>query len=160
MIKKINAKEIPYNRKIQELCIAKYPGHPAGCPNYGQKEGCPPCPLINEILDSNKPVYVIWTDFKIGEHAKRMWKKHPEWTTRQAYCLLYWQPQARKIHREEIKKYQKKYGFEKIISSPEAHGVSIIGLLAKCDVKLQWLRKKSNGSYELPKVTRKVSLAQ
>lgn len=151
MIKKINPKLIVYSEKIQKLCLRKSKSFPKGCPNYGKKQGCPPTVLIDKVLDLNKEIYVIWTNFKIGEFANRIKEKHPDWTEKQCYCCRYWQPGARKIHREELEKYKKQYGFEKIISCPEGNGVQVSGLMARLGIKLEWPPRK---------ITRIISLAQ
>jgi hypothetical protein len=152
MIKKINGKIIYFHKNIQRLCNYSPPQYPKGCPNYGKKKGCPPgVPLIDEVLDLSKSIYIIWTDFNVGKHAKRMKKKHPLWSKKQAYCCRYWQSTARKIHRLEIERWQKKYNFKKIVRSPEAHGVQLFGLMKKIAVVLEWPPRK---------ITRVISLAQ
>ena len=60
MFKQIEPEKIPYNWGIQSLCKLKYYKHPHGCPNHGVREDCPPNqPLINEVLDFEKEIYVI-----------------------------------------------------------------------------------------------------
>lgn len=129
---------IIYEKRIQELCSRRYANHPKGCPNYDKKIGCPPNkPLINEILDFNKPAYIIYVEFDIAEHARNIKLKHPDWSERQVYCCLYWQPKARKILRgEEAKMINNK--IEKIVTSPEAHGVNLDLLMRKIEIRLEW----------------------
>ncbi|HOW37149.1 MAG TPA: hypothetical protein PLK34_02785 [Candidatus Pacearchaeota archaeon] len=79
MIKQVDSSQIPYDSLLQGLCRSPYHNHSAGCPNYNQKQGCPPKKLINEVLDFNKEIYVISTEFPIGEFAERMRLLHPEW---------------------------------------------------------------------------------
>lgn len=79
MIAQIDSSQIPYDFLLQGLCRSPYYRHSAGCPNYNQKQGCPPKKLINEVLDFNKEIYVISTEFPIGEFAERMRLLHPEW---------------------------------------------------------------------------------
>lgn len=143
MIIKIEPNVICYKREIQNLCKAPYWKHPKGCPNYGVKEGCPPnMPLINEVLDFKKGLYLIYTEFDIGTHAKRMQRLHPDWSKRQLYCRLYWQPRARKLQRAEEAKAVKKYGLTKIISLPEAYGVNVTKLMRNAGIKLEWPPRK------------------
>jgi len=150
MIIKINPEIIKYNKKIQTLCVNKYPQHPKGCPNYGKKQGCPPnTPLINNILNFDKPVYLIYTEFNIGEHAQKLKQKHPDWSERQIYCCLYWQPKARKFQRQEEERAKKEYNLEKITNSPEAHGINVGLLMKKIGINLEWPPRK---------ITRLVSL--
>lgn len=140
MIELIKPGEIIFNSAIQNLCCTSYYQHPEGCPNFGNKEGCPPRqPLINKILDFNKPMYVMWTSFEIGEHAAKMQKKHPKWTARQIYCCLYWQATARKRHKLNIEFYQKhSMKIPKIVSCPEAHGVNVTALMKNFNIELEW----------------------
>jgi hypothetical protein len=79
MIIKINPSIIPYDNLLESLCKAPYHGHPHGCPNYGKKEGCPPRKPFEDIFNLNKNMYVIYTEFPVGEFAERMRMTHPEW---------------------------------------------------------------------------------
>lgn len=143
MITKISPLLISYKKGIQSLCRNHYPNHPKGCPNYGKKDGCPPNqPLISEVLNLRKGVYLIYTEFDVGKHARRMQKMHPDWSKRQVYCCLYWQPTARKIQREEETKAKEEYGLGKIVDSPEAHGVNLSLLMKNIGVELEWPPRK------------------
>jgi predicted metal-binding protein len=111
MIVKLKTEDITFNRKIQDFCKLKYTQHSEGCLNYSKNTGIPPgIPLIDEILDLSKPVYLIYTEFYIREHARKMKKMPLEWTDRQIYCLFYWQPKARKMHKREVERVQIKKG--------------------------------------------------
>ena len=79
MIVKIDPKIIKYEKSIQGLCRRPYRNYPKGCINFNKKPGCPPQPLINDVLDFSKEVYVIYTKFEVGEFAERMKKTHPQW---------------------------------------------------------------------------------
>ncbi len=79
MIKKIDTDKIPYDNHIRALCKTPYYGHPKGCPNYNKKEGCPPQRLIADFFDLEKDLYLIFTEFNIGEFAEKMRLAHPEW---------------------------------------------------------------------------------
>lgn len=79
MISKINSKIIPFDSLFRALCLTPYYGHSKGCMNYNHKKGCPPGTLINEILDFNQELYVIFTENSVGEFAERMRISHPEW---------------------------------------------------------------------------------
>ncbi|PIN78699.1 hypothetical protein COY26_05460 [Candidatus Woesearchaeota archaeon CG_4_10_14_0_2_um_filter_33_10] len=141
MIERIEPEIIPYKEGIQTLCKLKYYKHSKGCPNYNKKEGCPPNqPLINNVLDFDRGVYVICTDFAVGKFAERMRLKHPEWSEhpRQWYNPRLWQPKARKLHRAEQAKAIEENGLTKIISSPEAHGVNVTELMKNIGIPLRW----------------------
>lgn len=141
MIIELNPKIIPFERKIQSLCRYPYYRHPRGCPNYG-KPGCPPNqPLINEVLDFQKKIYLIYTEFDLGEHARKIKKLYPNWSEHQIYCVLYWQPRARKIHRQEEEKASKRYHFD-CIAGPEACGVNVTEIMRRIGTILEWPPRK------------------
>ena len=155
MIVKIDPEIIPYSKEVQNLCAVKYYKHPNGCPNYGKRDSCPPNqPLINEVLDFEKDVYLIYIEFDVGNFAKRMWDRHPNWTERQAYNPRLWQPRARKYLREEEQKAREEYNLEIIDKSPEARGVNLNLLFKRIGVELEWPPRKitrvaSLGGFEL-----------
>jgi hypothetical protein len=127
------------------LCRRSYPGHRNGCPNYGKKKGCPPGALpFGQVYDLTKPVYAIYNAFPIGEHVARMRELHPEWSDRQLYCCLYWQPQARKQLRDEISRFNNPARHElfapinRVTVCPEAMGVNVTHTMARIGVDLEW----------------------
>tara|TARA_Y100000310_G_C20682563_1_gene816837 strand:- start:1351 stop:1878 length:528 start_codon:yes stop_codon:yes gene_type:complete len=144
MIIGIEPELILFNKKIQNLCKTPYYNHRRGCPNYGKKNGCPPNQLlIDEVLDFDKDIYVIYTKFCVGEFAEKMKQRHPEWAKypRQWYNPRRWQPRARKIQSNEEKKAILEYGIDdlnKIVNSPEAHGVNIGNLMKHIGINLKW----------------------
>lgn len=151
MIIQIDPRIIPYGEHVQNYCKRRSERFPKGCPNYNKKETCPPNqPLIDEVLNFSKPIYIIYTEFDIGDFAKKMWKKHPEWTERQAYNCRYWQPRARKFQKKEEVKAVNELGLTKVVDSPEAHGVHLDFLMRKIGIELEWPPRK---------ITRLVSLS-
>ncbi|MCK9596838.1 hypothetical protein M0R19_06635 [Candidatus Pacearchaeota archaeon] len=138
MIIKINPREIPLIKNANKLCCKPYPNHSRGCPNYNKKKECPPnlCKL-EDLFDFNQDMFVIYSEFDLGKHAQKMKKMHPDWTDRQIYCCLYWQPKARKFHREELENY-KGNKISYISNSPEAYGVNVTSLMRKLGVELEW----------------------
>lgn len=139
MIKKINPKIIVYDTEIQCLCTRPFYKHPRGCPNYNKKDGCPPNQLlINNVLDFEKDLYVIYTEFPVEKFAKRMKKRHLKWSQRQIYNPRLWQSHARKLQRIEEVKVMKENGLTKIILSPEAHGVNVTELMKNIGISLKW----------------------
>jgi predicted metal-binding protein len=141
MIIKIDPKTIKYEKRIQNLCMIPYHGHPKGCMNVGKKQGCPPNqPLIDELFDFKSDLYVIYTAFDVGVFAERMRKNHPAWKNqpRQWYNPRRWQGMARKIHLKEENNAKAQYNIEKIIRSPEAHGVNVTELMKALGIKLNW----------------------
>jgi len=128
-----------YNLDACSLCVKPYPGHPKGCPNWNKKQGCPPqAPKIYETLDLSETVYVIYNVFNIGQHARRMLELHPQWSERQCYCCLYWQPKARKQLQTNIRFFLADHPKQKIITCPEAQGVNLTATMKKIGVDLEW----------------------
>ncbi len=131
------------------LCIRPYPNHPRGCPNYDKKSGCPPdVPMFDDYVDITQPVYAIFNTFDVGAHAARMRDRHPKWTERQCYNLLYWQPTARKQLRGKIRRFL--LGFSargksppRLVACPEAMGVNITQTMSDVDIELEWPPRKT-----------------
>jgi predicted metal-binding protein len=159
MIIQINPKLITYDKSIQGLCKKNFYGHPKGCPNFGAKQGCPPQPLINKVLDFSQEMYVVHTEFPVGVFAQRMKDAHPGWNPRQWYNPRLWQPKARKIQRTEEEKAKKQYSVEMIIQNPEAHGIDVTDMMQKIGIGLQWQWPPSHGKDYAKIVTYRVSLA-
>lgn len=137
MIVQVDSDLIVFERKIQSLCKKPYRVHPKGCPNFGKKEGCPPgLSLIDKVLDFNKDVYVVYTEFNVGEFAESIRERYPDWTLRQIYNLRYWQPRARKFHRLEEERALDCADY--IERFPEGRGVNITDLMSKVGVELNW----------------------
>lgn len=141
MIVTIDSKLVYYEKRIQNLCKVPFYGHPKGCPNHGRKEGCPPHqPLIDGIFDLNSELYVIYTEFAVGEFAERMRETHPKWSEhpRQWYNPRRWQPRARKEHRKEIERFLIEHESLIVNSFPEAHGVNVTKLMENIGITLDW----------------------
>lgn len=131
---------------VRDLCQRPYPGHRAGCPNWGTKAGCPPsAPLINKVLDMAEPVWAIWVEFDIAAQRQRMWARHPKWSRRQAECCLYWQRGVLAT----LKRHVCRFCTQQILYAtgdwkldalycPEAHGVNVTETMRGIGVKLEW----------------------
>jgi len=157
MFVKINPKDIDFSKKIQNYCLLPYDGHKKGCPNYKKKDGCPPgLPLIDKLIDFEREIYVIYTEFEIGKHAEKMKANLPNWSEKKLYCCLYWQPRARKKQIAEEKKALEELKIDKIVRVPEAYGVDVDKLMKNLGVELEWPPRKisrivSIGGFEINK---------
>lgn len=126
---------------VRDLCRRPYPLHKKGCPNYGKKKGCPPhSPLLKDLilLNIRQPIYAIYNRFDFKAHCDRMRKLHPDWSKRQVECCLYWQGTARKILKENIKKFLRKHPHYCIIDAPEASGVNLTETMKNAEIELEW----------------------
>ncbi len=127
------------DHSVRGLCSRPYPGHPKGCPNHAKKQGCPPgAKLFDQVYDLGQPVFVIWNAFPIGEYAARMRELHPEWSERQLYCCLYWQPKARKQLNSLVLEFIHWHPWYAFTGCPEAEGVNVTATMAGIGVTLEW----------------------
>ena len=131
------------DRDMGKLCVKPYSNHKKGCPNYNKKKGCPPkCKDIDEILDFNKDIYVIYNKYDFGSHVERMSEKHSDWSKRQLECCLYWQGTARKRLREKIVVFRSLHPTLFIVACPEVSGTNLTATMEKIGIKLQWPPEK------------------
>lgn len=126
MIVSLNKKDMVFDRRANgQWCKLPYPDHPKGCMNYNKKIGCPPKAKFFLDIVTN-PFFLVTQKFDIAKHAQRMKKLHPNWTNRQARCVLYWQGSLRKKIREEAKEFIDSQNKDlMILEIPEANGVDI-----------------------------------
>ena len=121
------------DRAAGEWCKIPYPGHPKGCPNLcSGRDTCPPlAPKFLDVYDAKKPIYVVAQPFDLAAHVARMKAKHPEWSDRQARCVLYWQGGVRKLLRQKALEFKVRMEILRghplqIEYCPEAMGVNVI----------------------------------
>jgi hypothetical protein len=180
MICPIESSAVLYDPLITALCRTPFYGHNLGCPNLGKKPGCPPVRDISKVIDFNGRIYIIYTEFAVGQFAERMrivhpeWKEktyqpaeppslvshiehslrvsHPDWddshfsnrilgsypSSREWYNPRLWQPTARKGHIQELEAFSSEHPGQRIISSPEAYGVNVTGLMHNLGIELSW----------------------
>ena len=127
--------------KVRALCVAPYPNHKKGCPNFGKKAGCPPqAPMLGDAIDLSKPVYLIYHKYNFKGHVERMRAAHPDWSQRQLECCLYWQGTARKGLKAAIADFNfEHFGqFFFINSCPEAMGLNVTATMKSIGVELEW----------------------
>jgi hypothetical protein len=128
-------KIIKYNN-INKWCKLPYPAHPNGCPNYNKKKTCPPKALSFEKL-IKPPFTLVAVKFNLKEHIKKMKQKHPNWTDKQARCVLYWQNKVNKQLRELSEKTAAKIPNSMILHMPEANGVNLFETCKKVGLILE-----------------------
>ncbi len=128
------------DKSVRGLCCRPYPGHPKGCPNFGEKLGCPPqCPLVDQVFDLSKPVWFIWNVFDMKSHLCKMEIWHPGWSDRQKRCCLYWQGGARSKLRDWIDVFIYNHPGLYVSTCPEAMGVNVTGTMwTSLGKGLQW----------------------
>ncbi len=121
------------------LCVKPYPLHKYGCPKYGE-ELCPPnIQMYDQVFNTNKDIYLIYTTYPLGEHMRKMKKKYPYWSERQLRNVIYWQETAKRIHKEKIIQFLELYKDLKYIAiTPEALGVDVDATLKSIGINLDW----------------------
>jgi len=139
---------------VRSLCVAPYPDHKKGCPNFNHKLGCPPkAKKIYELINLDKPIYAVWNRFDLGAHVEKMCEKHPDWSERQLYCCLWWQPKARKQLKLRIMAAMRGLkelmaegltteGRLVLVACPEAAGVDVTKTMANIGIELEWPPRK------------------
>lgn len=136
-----NAKKMSLviQKSVRKLCTLPYHNHPKGCPNFGKRPDCPPNQkLLTTIYDLSHPFYVLWVDFDIGTHIRKMEQAHPLWTKYQTACCLYWQPKVRKFLREEAAKWTQTHPEYTFSDNPEAMGVNVTATMKNEGIILEW----------------------
>lgn len=139
---------------MRGLCIRKYPNHPYGCPNYGQRDTCPPAaPRFKDAFDTEYAIWALWTEFDLGAHREKMWRKHPKWSERQLVNCRHWQGGVRKFLRAEADKWVEKYAAKHpkcrdiqgflYTECPEAMGVNVTATMQNVGVNLEWPPKET-----------------
>lgn len=102
---RINKETIHITKKTRLWCQLPYPNHPQGCPNYKKNPLCPPkVKFMKEIIEVFQYFYLIYAIFNLKNQRERMLSIHPEWSNKQANCLLYWQGSVKKELKDYIKR--------------------------------------------------------
>lgn len=139
----IEITDLRINMKAREWCKLPYPGHPKGCPNYGdpKHEGvCPPsAPLIHEFINTKLPIFLIVEEFNLALHVQKYKINHPNCTDKQAKCVLYWQNSVRSKLRKQCEIFRHLHPDFIITLCPEAMGVNVIATaqIAKVPIKVK-----------------------
>jgi predicted metal-binding protein len=134
-------KKLVVNTRMKELCKLPYPNHPKGCPLYGIKDKCPPkSPRAEVLFDLSKPMYFVYVEFNLEDHAKKLKEKYPHWTERQTKNVLYWQPGVRKRLNTAVKEAIKKLGTTAYSFAPESLGVNVYASAWLSGLKLERIR--------------------
>ena len=109
----------------EDWCKRSYPLHPEGCPKVG-KLGCPPTvEHITKVMDMDRPMYFVHSEFDLAAHVEKMRRRLPHWSERQLRSVLYWQGTSRKQMKERAAIAQWELGTEMVLSCPEAYGVNV-----------------------------------
>ncbi len=126
------------NHEAREWCKLPYTLHPKGCPNYGKKDDCPPSAvLIEDFIDTNGAMSFVSVEFDLASHVKRMLDRHPNWSDRQARCVLYWQPKVNRQLLDDAIDFSYLSLGSVFTLCPEAMGVNVIETAQRCGIPMQ-----------------------
>ncbi len=124
----IEIKKPIISNKTGDWCRIPYPGHPKGCPNYGDNNHpyCPPtAPRFEDYFDLKCPIYLIYSEFNLGAWVEKMKAKHQKWSDRQCRCVLYWQEGARQKLAEKYSLAMWEKRCNRVTACPEAMGLNV-----------------------------------
>ena len=134
-------KKLFFSKRIQEYCKLKYTSHKNGCPNYGQRDHCPPkVGLIDSYIDINRPMYLVIEEFDLAGHMLKMKTKHPHWTERQCRNVLYWQKIQRKKLKQKVELVMKVLRLDTVSFVPEGMGVQMYRTCLCSGLKLERIK--------------------
>lgn len=118
-------------------CRMPYPGHPDGCPNWGNNNLCPPkMKRKDDRIRKYNYIYLVTAEFNFARYIKLRRVEHPDWTRNQVNCCLYYQSAVKKILADFIRNLADSNcfilgsgsGFKlfgKGLPSPEAIGIDV-----------------------------------
>jgi len=93
--------------------------------------------MIDEVIDVNRPVYLVYSEYDLESHVGKMRQRHPNWSDRQCRCVLYWQGASKKLLKQEVKKAAFETKSIKIITKPEAMGVNVYATCRLSGLRLE-----------------------
>jgi len=128
-----------YNR----WCTLPYPNHKSGCPNFGEREDCPPnAPYFLDLYEPK--IYLLLMGFNFEEYLEKKRKLHPDWTVKALLNNRHYQSHLRsnlksfsdsQINNSEFKNYQP-------IFNGEAMGINFQLTCQKIGIELEWPPRK------------------
>jgi len=152
----VKKEDIEFTKKTRLWCKLPYPNHPRGCPNYNKNSLCPPsAKYMDYLLEYYSYFYLIYAIFNLKSQRERMLTLHPNWSKKQANCLLYWQNSVKKALKEYIQKITAKNVEKEIyilscgsgfkincsnqseIYSMEAVGINVISTLKNVNIPFE-----------------------
>ncbi len=152
----IQKESLVFTKKTRIWCQLPYPNHPNGCPNFNKNPLCPPnVNFMEKILEKYLLFYLVYAEFDLKKQRKRMLRRHPNWSNRQANCLLYWQNSVKKELKRAIEKiilenkekeilllscgsgFKLSKYYTKMIPSMEAVGINVFNTLKNNHIEFE-----------------------
>lgn len=119
----IKVKKLVHTPKTKTWCSLPYPNHPKGCPK--NVEECNNGKYITDVINLNKSIYFVYSEFNLFKHMLKMKERHPHWTKRQCKNVLYWQSTSRKQLKERTIKAIQLTNTTYLTYCPESLGVNV-----------------------------------
>jgi predicted metal-binding protein len=154
--REIQKVSILFTQKTRIWCQLPYPNHPKGCPNFNKNPLCPPnMNFMKDILQKYHYFYIVYAKFDLKSQRKRMLERHPNWSKKQAECLLYWQNSVKKELKEKLERILLKNNEKEIfllscgsgfklkryksnfIPSMEAAGINVYNILENNNIEFE-----------------------
>lgn len=119
-----------FSDKVHDWCQLPYNGK-KGCPMFGKRPICSPDVKRLDDEFNLKKSAILYTEFNLEGHHRRMAEKHPMWTFKQLNNVLYWQQKARRNLRIFVSKVHQEYrGIKRITYCPESQGLNVFATMA------------------------------
>jgi hypothetical protein len=84
-----------------------------------------------------RPHWLAIVEFDLEAHKQRMFSLHPEWTDRQAGCVLYYQETIRKKLRATVIEFKQSQPGLVDTLVPEAMGVNVIKTIRRLGIPIE-----------------------
>lgn len=130
---------------VRDLCYEPYHNHPKGCPNYGERDTCPPkAILLTDYFDMTKPIMAVWAAYNLKMHREKAKAKHPGWSPRQLVNSRHWQNSVLARLRREVNYNLGRSplfdGSKNLVATycPEAMGVNVTETMKNVGLILEW----------------------
>lgn len=144
--------EVVVDMKMRGLCKRPYLDHPFGCPNFGNKKGCPPG--VNNFLENyEQKVGLVAIGFNLAQWIDIRRQEQPDWTKRALGNLRHWQPHVRSNLKRLLSEVNIN-GYEPIYTA-EAMGVNFTDTCRRVNIDLEWPPK--NWVYQIALLGRRVT---
>jgi hypothetical protein len=105
----IPVKELAETENTKNWCFLPYHNHAKGCPNACGRcwgaSGRRKMVMLSDVIDFDKPIYIVYNEFNLDKHVMEMRTNHPDWTEPQLRNSRYWQEASRSALRKRIKEF-------------------------------------------------------
>ena len=138
----VPVEKLIHHPRVRLWCKLPYPNHPRGCPMFDKRDICPSqAPYVTDVFDIERPMWFVFSEFRLDAHVAAMRKKHPKWTGRQLRNCLYWQSKSRKQALARAEMAMRLLRAEIYSTIPEALGINVYRTCYLSGFKLEPIKK-------------------